>query len=302
MPRTLMFATVLCGLSLTTSAHSGEVIGPISIWPKAAPGEKGDVGTEHEMPAQNNDNIVRLTDVSRPTITLYRPAPEKDTGAAVVICPGGGYRILAMNLEGTEVAEWLSSIGVTGVVLKYRVPTRKDDPSHVGPLQDVQRALGLVRKRAGEWGLDPKRIGVLGFSAGGHLATNLSNNHAKRAYEPIDDADAVSCRPDFTILIYPAYLTGKSGTELSEGISVTSETPKAFLVQTQDDGVKVECAVYYYLALQNAKVPAELHVYPKGGHGYGLRPTVNEVSHWPVRAEAWMKSLGVLDRKQSTSP
>ncbi len=302
MPRTLMFTTLMCGLFLTTSAHSGEVVGSISIWPKEAPGEKGDVGTEHAMPAQNNDNIVRLTDVSRPTITVYRPAPEKDTGAAVVICPGGAYRILAMNLEGTEVAEWLNSIGVTGVVLKYRVPARKDDPSHVAPLQDVQRALGVVRKRGGEWGLDPKRIGVLGFSAGGHLATNLSNNHTKRAYEPVDDADAVSCRPDFTILIYPAYLTGKSGTDLSEGISVTSETPKAFLVQTQDDGVKVECAVYYYLALKNAKVPAELHVYANGGHGYGLRPSANEVSHWPTRAEAWMKSLGVLERKPDTSP
>ena len=300
MPRSSIFTMALFSLLFASSARSGEVVGPISIWPGEIPGEKGaTVAAEHALPSGGADTIIRLTDVSKPSLTVYRPSPEKDTGAAVVICPGGGYSILAMNLEGTEVAEWLNSIGVTGIVLKYRVPARKDDPSHVGPLQDVQRAMGLVRKRAEEWKLDSHRIGVLGFSAGGHLAARVSTNYAKRAYEPIDEADALSCRPDFTVLIYPAYLAGKAGTELSEGVNVTSETPKAFLLQTQDDVVKVECSVYYYLALKGARVPAELHVYPKGGHGYGLRPSDQEVSHWPTRLESWLKGQELLKPRQA---
>lgn len=268
---------------------------PIPLWPASAPGEKGDVGEEKELPLKPGDTTIRVTNVTRPSITVYRPPAAKNTGAAVLICPGGGYGILAWNKEGTEVAEWLTSIGVTGIVLKYRVPARKGQEKHIAPLQDAQRALGLVRQRAKEWSIDPKRIGVLGFSAGGHLAATLSNNYEKRTYEAVDAADRVSCRPDFALLIYPAYLvTGKEHNQVATELPVSKETPRTFLVQTQDDGVKVESSLFYYLALKKAGVPAELHVYPTGGHGYGLRATANPVSAWPQRAERWLRSVGVL--------
>jgi acetyl esterase/lipase len=276
------------------AARGGEPLPPVPLWPQDAPGEKGDIGEEAEQPPKG-DNIIRTSKVTKPSLTIFRPAPEKNTGAAVVICPGGGYNILAWNLEGTEVAEWLSSIGVTGIVLKYRVPARKGLEKHTAALQDAQRAIGVVRQRASEWNIDPKKIGVLGFSAGGHLATTLSNNFAARAYEPIDEADKVSCRPDFTVLIYPAYLVDKANV-LSSEIKVTSETPPTFIAMTEDDGVRVEGPLFYYLALKNAKVKAEMHLYPTGGHGYGLRPSKNLVSTWPQRAEQWMKTLGVLDK------
>ncbi len=282
-------------LSLIAGAvRGGEPLAPISIWPQVAPGEKGDIGEEAEQPPKG-DNIIRTSNVTKPTLTIFRPAPERNTGAAVVICPGGGYGILAFNLEGTEVAEWLSSIGVTGIVLKYRVPARKGLEKHTAALQDAQRAVGVVRHRASEWNIDPKKIGVLGFSAGGHLAATLSNNFETRTYEPIDEADKVSCRPDFTVLIYPAYLVDKANVMAPE-IKVTSETPTTFIAMTEDDSVRAECALFYYLALKNAKVKAEMHLYPTGGHGYGLRPSKHLVSAWPERAEQWMKTLGVLDK------
>jgi acetyl esterase/lipase len=291
-------------LLLTANLGSaGEPLAPISIWPKEAPGEKGDIGPEEQQPMKPGDATIRITNVTRPTITIYRPAADKNTGAAVVICPGGGYRILAFNKEGTEVAEWLNSIGVTGIVLKYRVPARKERERHAAPLEDVQRAMGIVRQRAKEWDIDPTRIGVMGFSAGGHLSAAVSNNYGERTYEKVDDADQVSCRPDFALLIYPAYLTTSAQNHaLAPELKVTGNTPRTFLAQTQDDGVRVECSVFYYLALKEAKVPAEMHLYPSGGHGYGLRPSEHAVSTWPDRAERWMRSLGVLSHKSSISP
>jgi acetyl esterase/lipase len=289
----MRFATCL-GLAVVLVA-GGRAADPIPLWPKDVPGEKGDIG--EEKADTGKDNIIRISNVTKPLITVFKPAPEKDTGAAVVICPGGGYSILAWNHEGTEVAEWLNSIGVTGVVLKYRVPARKGQERYAAPLQDAQRALGMVRHRAKEWGIDPTRIGVLGFSAGGHLAAALSTNYEKRTYDPVDEADAASCRPDFTLLIYPAYLVGAEN-KLAPEIKVTTQTPRAFLVHTQDDGVKAESSIFYYLALKQAKVPSELHVFPAGGHGYGLRPSKNEVSHWPQRAEEWLRAAGTLERKK----
>ena len=250
------------------------------------------------MPLGKGDTTIRITNVTQPTLTVFRPPADKDTGTAVVICPGGGYNILAFNKEGTDVAEWLNSIGVTGVVLKYRVPARKGLERYAAPLQDAQRALGLVRHRAREWGIDPDRIGVLGFSAGGHLSAALSNNYDKRTYEPVDEADQVSCRPDFAVLVYPAYLVSKQNNDLAPELKVTAHTPRTFLVQTEDDGVRVECSLFYYLALKNAKVPAEMHLYPTGGHGYGLRPSAKPVSTWPQRAEQWLQSCGLLERKK----
>ena len=275
---------------------------PILLWPQDAPGGKGDLGEEKDTTKPTDrpvsgKSVIRLGNVSKPAITIYRPPKEKATGAAVVVCPGGGYNILAWDLEGTEVCEWLNSIGVTGVLLKYRVPKRPGLEKHTPPLQDAQRALGLVRHRAAEWGIDPKRIGILGFSAGGHLSAAASTIYEKRAYEPVDPADNVSCRPDFTILVYPAYLTIKEqGDKLAPELVVNSNTPPTFLVQTEDDSVRPESSLFYYLALKNAKVPAELHLYPTGGHGYGLRPSTHDVSSWPKRAEDWMRALGILTK------
>ena len=288
----------LAALLLATTAFAAPE--PIPLWPKGAPGEKGDLPPEadttkpgdHEVAGKR---VARIGNVSIPTITIFSPPKEKDTGAAVVVCPGGGYNILAWDLEGTEVCEWLNSIGVTGVLLKYRVPKRAGLEKSTAALQDAQRTLGVVRQRAKEFGIDPKRVGVLGFSAGGHLAAALSNNTDARTYPKLDDADEQSCRPDFAVLIYAAYLTLKEdGDKLAPDMRVTAQTPPTFLAQTQDDGVRVETSLFYYLALKNAKVPSELHIYPTGGHGYGLRPTKENVTTWPQRAGDWMKALGML--------
>jgi acetyl esterase/lipase len=272
----------------------------IPLWPHGAPGEKDDADTERTLPREREPGTTLITDVNRPSIAVYRAPAEKNTGTAVLVCPGGGYNLLAWDKEGTEVAEWLNTLGVTGVVLKYRVPARKGQERHAAPLQDAQRALGLVRQRAKEWGIDPDRVGILGFSAGGHLAAVLSTNSEKRTYEPADDADRESCRPNFVLLIYPGFLVGKAeeGNKLTADLKVTGHTPPTFLVMTEDDPIRVENVLFYYEALKGAKVPAELHVYPSGGHGYGLRPSKHEVSTWPQRAEQWLRALGMLERKK----
>lgn len=204
---------LLCSLLLASFSFAG-ALEPIPLWPAVAPGETGSVGEEHDISKPTDNKVggkplIRLGNVSTPTITVFPAPKDKDTGTAIVVCPGGGYGILAMDLEGTEVCDWLNSIGVTGILLKYRVPARKDRPRYEPPLQDAQRALGLVRQHAAEWGIDPKRVGILGFSAGGHLAANASNNFETRTYPAVDEADKLSCRPDFSVLIYPAYLTQK---------------------------------------------------------------------------------------------
>ncbi len=298
-----LFATTLALIAVAAGSFAAPPT-PLPLWPKEVPGEKGPIGEEKDTTGPKGGlvagkSVIRLGNVSQPSITVYRPAKEKDTGAAVIICPGGGYSILAYDLEGTEVCEWLNSIGVTGVLLKYRVPKRPGLEKHTAALQDAQRAVGLVRARASEFGVDPKRIGILGFSAGGHLAAAASNNYEKRTYEPVDDADKVSCRPDFTFLIYPAYLTEKDkGDKVSPELPVNKDTPQTFLAMTEDDGIRVECALFYYLALKQAKVPAEMHLYPTGGHGYGLRPSAHGVTTWPKRAEEWMQTRGLLSKAQ----
>jgi acetyl esterase/lipase len=269
---------------------------PIPLWPDTAPGEKGDIGAETDQP-QKPDGVKRVTNVTKPTLTIFPAPADKATGTAVIVCPGGGYSILAYDKEGSEICEWLNSIGVTGVLLKYRVPKRAGLEKHAPMLQDAQRALGLVRSRAKEFGLNPERIGIMGFSAGGHLSATASNNFTERTYPPVDEADKTSCRPDFALLIYPAYLALKEqNDQLAPEVKVTASTPPTFLVMTEDDGIRVECALFYYLALKNAKVPAEMHLYPTGGHGYGLRPSEHNVSTWPARAADWMKARGLLTR------
>jgi acetyl esterase/lipase len=271
----------------------------MKLWPGIAPGDKGGLGQEIDTTTAKDNliagrSVIRLGNVSDPTIAVYPPTRGKDTGAAVVVFPGGGFRILAMDLEGTEVCAWLNSIGVTGVLLKYRVPAREGRPEYAAPLQDAQRALGIVRSHAKEWGIDPHRIGVLGFSAGGHLAATLSANSQARTYPRVDESDDASCRPDFQILIYPGGVVERGGYALAPDVAVTAKTPPTFLVMAQDDPVRPENVLGYAMALEGEKVPMELHVYPSGGHGYGLRPTRDFVTSWPQRAADWMRSRGLL--------
>lgn len=276
---------------------------PIPLWPEGVPGEKGGIGEEKDTSKPGEGLVagrplIRLGNVTSPTIQVFRPTAEKDTGTAVIVFPGGGYHILALDLEGSEVCEWLNSIGVTGILLKYRVPKRPGQPDHQAALQDAQRAVGLVRQDAVAWGIRPDRIGVLGFSAGGNLAALVSNQNATRSYPVIDAADAVSCRPDFTVLIYPAYLTDKdNGDAVRPELPVTTNTPPTFISISQDDPVRVETALGYATGLQKSKVPFELHVYPTGGHGYGLRRTQNPVTTWPDRVADWMQASGWLREK-----
>lgn len=280
----------------------------LELWPKGAPGETGDIGEEKDTTKPTDQLIagkpvVRLGNVSKPTIRIHRPPADRNTRAAVLVCPGGGYHILAMDLEGTEVCDWLNSVGVTGVLLKYRVPKRTGLEKHAAPLQDAQRAMGLVRAHAKEWGLDPQRVGALGFSAGGHLAAALSSAAEGRTYPAVDAADQASCRPDFTVLIYPGYLTLKDqGDRIPPELAVSTHLPPVFLAMTEDDPVRVESALIYSLALKKANVPFELHIYPTGGHGYGLRRTEQSVTTWPDRLADWMRSRGLLESAPAARP
>jgi acetyl esterase/lipase len=238
--------------------------------------------------------VIRIGNVSAPTLTLYTPS-GKNTGAAVVVFPGGGYRILAIDLEGTEVCDWLTSTGITCVLLKYRVPDTGPYPKSDAALQDAQRALGIVRSRAAEWHIDPRRIGVLGFSAGAHLAAALSTHFDKRLYDPIDAADRLSCRPDFAVIVYPGYLAiAEQNFAANADIHPNEQTPPSFIVQAEDDPVHVENSTVYFLVLKNARVRAEMHLYAQGGHGYGLRRTELPVTGWPQLVETWLHTIQVL--------
>jgi len=230
-------------------------------------------------------------------MTLYPAPQERNSGAAVVVFPGGSYRILAIDLEGTEVCDWLNSIAVNCVLVKYRVPDTGPYPKSEAALEDAQRAIGMVRKHAAEWHIDPKRVGVLGFSAGGHLAAAVSTHFDQRLYATVDASDQLSCRPDFSVIIYPGYLAiAEKNFAFSPDIAVAASTPPAFLVQAEDDPVHVENAVEYFLELKKAGVPAELHIYAQGGFCYGLRPTEKPVTRWPQLAAEWLHTMGVLGK------
>lgn len=290
---------ILLAAGVTTLAAQAAPSAPIPLWPGVVPGETKIMPAEADLtkptdPLIAGRPIIKLGNVSTPTITIYRPDPAKDTGATVVVCPGGGYYILAMDLEGTEICEWLNSIGVTGVLLKYRVPARAGPERHAAALQDAQRAVGLVRHQARELGLDPRRIGILGFSAGAHLSATLGVNFAQRTYPVVDEADAASCRPDFTILIYPGGLVDpKQNNALKpEVVPVKESTPPTFIVMTEVD--RVENAVAYYQGLKAAGISAEMHLYPTGAHGYGLRRTKDDVTTWPDRVADWLRTGGWL--------
>lgn len=294
---TRILAVLLIGLS--TSLLRAESKPPtIDVWPARAPGDKEGIGEEKITGSKPGEKPVqRVTNVTHPTLTVFKPAKEKDTGAAVLIAPGGGYNILAWDLEGTEVATWLNSVGVTGIVLKYRVPRRADTPKDAAPpqaLMDAQRALRVVRGHAKEWGLDPARLGMLGFSAGGHLTAWTALNFERKTYDPVDDHDKLSCRPDFAVLIYPAYLVGKDKDELSSEMAVSKQSPPMFFAHAADDPIRPENSIMLYLALKKAGVRCDLHLYAAGGHGFGLRKSDHPCSTWPARCAEWMKAQGYL--------
>jgi acetyl esterase/lipase len=296
---TAVFLAASCLLSQTPAWPPGPEHVTLPLWPNAAPDAHQVPGPEGDMTTAKDGKpgdkpVIRIGNVSQPTLTLYA-AQGNNTGAAVIVFPGGGYRILAIDLEGTEVCAWLNSQGVNCVLVKYRVPEPGPYPKSPADLEDAQRAVGLVRQHAVEWHIDPNRIGVLGFSAGGHLVAALSTHYEQRLYPPVDAADQLSCRPDFAIAIYPAYLTvPDQNFSMNPDIRPTAQTPPTFLVQAEDDPVHVENAVMYFLALKNAKVPAELHVYAQGGHGYGLRKTALPVTSWPDSLAIWLHTIHIL--------
>ncbi|HEY2548340.1 MAG TPA: alpha/beta hydrolase [Candidatus Acidoferrum sp.] len=271
----------------------------LNLWPHGAPGAPANTLVEADTTTAKDNliagkPIIRLGNVSKPTLTLYTPV-GKNTGAAIIVFPGGAYRILAIDLEGTEVCDWLNSAGITCILLKYRVPDTGPYPKSAAALQDAQRALRIVRSHAAEWHIDLRRIGVLGFSAGAHLAAALSTHFDKRLYDAIDAADSLSCRPDFAVIIYPGYLAiADQNFAPNAEINPTAQTPPSFIVQAEDDPVHVENSTVYFLALKNAKVPAEMHIYAQGGHGYGLRRTELPVTGWPRLVEAWLHTIQIL--------
>jgi len=272
-------------------ASASEVI---LLWPEGAPGAKGNA------------------EADKPTLTVYHPPKNKATGTAVVICPGGGYSHLAINHEGHQVAQWLNTFGVAGIVLKYR--HRKTGYQHPAPLQDAQRALRTVRHRATEWNINPQRVGILGFSAGGHLASTAGTHFDHGSKAAVDPVERISCRPDFMVLIYPVISFSKPYThrgsrknllgespdqvlvdDLSNENKVTAETPPTFLIHTSSDrSVPCENSLAFFMALRDAGVPSELHVFVEGRHGFGLGQKDAPVSHWPKLCEAWMRGRGLL--------
>lgn len=280
--------------SLARSLNAQEIGQPISLWTKV-PGRIAAKGPERDTSGANGKQVagkavVRLGDVANPTLTIYRPAAENRSRTAVLVCPGGGYNILALDLEGTEVCMWLNSLGVTAGLLKYRVPKSEGDLRPIEALQDAQRAMSMLREQSESLGVDSKQIGVLGFSAGGHLAMRLATNHAQRSYEKSDAKDDVNCRPDFAVLIYPAYFVNE-GKWRSDELPLDASVPPMFATMAMDDPVNPENVLRLALEMKNLKVPMELHLFPSGGHGYGLRRTAEVCTTWPDRAADWMRAM-----------
>jgi len=249
-----------------------------------------------------------VANVTQPTLTVYSPK-SVNTGVAVVVFPGGGYRELAIDLEGTEVCDWLVAKGITCVLLKYRVPDSgphwerdchcEKDAKAPMALEDAQRAIGLVRLHAAEWHLNPHKIGVLGFSAGGHLVADSSTHWEKRVYPRVDAADDASCRPDFGVALYPGHLLEKTTQEfeLNPTVPVTSQTPPQFLLQSVNDPVdSINNSLVYFIALKKAGVSVEYHAYAQGGHAFGLRPSALPISGWPRLVEAWLGEIGIIGK------
>jgi acetyl esterase/lipase len=281
----------------------------VPIWPGTPPDARAALGPEKVETDSDPKELVAgkpwlyISNVSQPTMTLYSPK-AKNTGAAVIVFPGGGYEILAVDLEGTEACDWLVQRGITCVLLKYRVPAPRTEPQYGAypqspiALEDAQRTIGLVRHHAADWHIDPHRIGVLGFSAGGHLVAATSVHFDRRIYAAVDAADNESCRPDFAVAIYPGHLTyGDEKLNPDIRTHLTAQAPPTFLLQNEDDHVDgVDQSLVYYRALKNAGVPVEMHLYARGGHAFGLRPTNLPVSKWPQLVETWLATIGIISK------
>jgi len=273
----------------------------VPIWPGTVPDAQFGAPPNTETVPEPGE----VDNVSRPTMTVYSPK-GKNTGVSVVVFPGGGYYVLAIDLEGTEVCDWLTSNGITCVLLKYRVPNsgmhgdgrRQIKAKAPMALEDAQRTVGLVRFHAAEYHIDPAKIGVLGFSAGGHLVTDVSTHFDKRLYPPVDAADQVSCRPDFAVALYPGHLwISQQGFQLNPDVPVTPQTPPTFLLHAENDPVdSVNNSLVYYIALKKAGVPVEMHLYAEGKHGFGLRPTALPITRWPALVETWLRTIGMIGR------
>lgn len=288
--------TLALAIVFASAATLSQAAEPITwnLWPDKAPGEVNELSPEYDRTKSDDKlvagrRLIRLTNVSTPQLTVFKPKPEIDTGTSVIIAPGGGHSILAYDLEGTEVAQWFNSIGVTGIVLKYRVPgaARNAEKKWFASAQDGQRAMSMVRARAKEIGIDPGKIGIIGFSAGGS-PVKFTSLTTKRLYDPVDEYDAVSFRPAFAAPIY-------SG-GLPEGTEVTKDCPPFFMVIAHDDKDRSVGMAELYLALKKGGASAELHIYESGGHGYGLRRAELPVTTWPDRMHEWMRRLKLLDR------
>lgn len=279
---------------LVASLNAAEPV-TVKLWPAGAP-EPAGFKLEAETSVDKGDGIKRTSNVSEPTITVYRP--DKPNGTAVIVAPGGGYSILAIEHEGTQVCDWLVQQGVTAVLLKYRVPKRDPANPSKEPLQDAQRAMGIVRHRATEWGIKPDRIGFLGFSAGGHL-TVMATLHANERTYTVDPAlDVDDATPNFSIPVYPAYLVSKEDTfTLLPEVKVTDKSPPICLIHAHDDkGVtSASGSALLYLEYKKLNLPAELHIYAKGGHGFGMKKSGLPAAEWLVRVAEWMKSMGWME-------
>ena len=306
MIRIASIVSLVLFLSVTWPAAAADKPLVVELWPGKVPDETDKIGADMEYMSRKltkkevvvTESTRLVTNVTKPTITIYRPAKDKDTGAAVLIFPGGGYWDLYWELEGEEVAAWLNSQGLTGIILKYRVPRRPDEPKGEParrPLQDAQRAVSLVRSKAKEWGIDPKRIGMIGFSAGGHLALATATSFEKRTYEAVDDIDKVSCRPDFAIAAYSGYLKAKDKDELAPGLHIPSGTPPIFLAHGGADIISPpEHSVVMYQALKRAGISAELHIYAGAAHDFAVRKVDHPCSTWTDSCIDWLRNQGFL--------
>lgn len=264
----------------------------IRLWPGSAPDEPSGIEKRKADPETGSDGVIRIPFVDTPEIIRMPAPPEKAIGTCIIVCPGGGYAKLAWNKEGTDIGEWLNTLGIEAVVLKYRVPRRDPSTPHTLPLQDLQRAIRIVRHHAKDWKIDPQRIGVMGFSAGGHLSVMAASYPDEKTYTPVDAIDKIDANPNFLTLIYPAYLGDKKkdDSHLDPLVKVSKKSPPAFIAIAHDDADRALFAALYYAELNRAGVPAELHIYRSGDHGYGMKPSGNPVSTWPARLEDWLRA------------
>lgn len=303
--RCIATLAVVIMLGLTSNAPAAEPPLEVALWPGPAADDVGIPGEEHFFELVINGKPHRiadrptkwLTDVSRPTITIFRPTGA-NTGVAMLICPGGGYHKLGWDVEGTEVAAWLNTVGITGIVLKYRCPRRPGDEKNVppaGPLKDAQRAVSLVRSRATEWGIDPTKIGMVGFSAGGHLVGATSTRFEDRTYAPIDAVDQMSCRPDFGVMCYSGYFKRNDAGELSPTVRTPAQSPPLLFIHAADDPISTfEHSVTFYTALRRAGAEPEMHIYARGGHGFGVRDVGHPCTGWTDRCLEWLRDEDTL--------